>query len=493
MTGEVETVDVLIAGAGPVGATLGLLLARSGLHVSIVERDANVYPLPRAAHIDHEVLRILNLVGAAAPVVADSQPLSSYEFRAGDGSLLMGFRTGSSLADTGFPPSSMFHQPTLEHALRDRIAEDALVALHIETTLTGFEAKTDGVTATVHDKQGERQIRARYLVGCDGGASIVRKLCQISLEDMGFDEPWLVIDARLKDGRERFTTIGYQHCDPRRPVTSVPMSPGRHRWEFMMRPGETAEEVTTDAAIDAMIAPFADPASVEVDRRAVYRFHAVIAHNWRKGRVLLAGDAAHQMPPFMGQGLCSGVRDAANLAWKLAVVMKDEAGDKLLDSYQVERSPHVRAITEMAVFMGQIVCTQNAERAAARDKDMLSVPEDKRMNPLPAPAGLASGIVAGHPAAGQVAPEPFLASDGRRVDDLAGYAPILYVRELLESMSFAGGGLVVPVSMLADKEGALAAMMGDAPAMLVRPDRVVFGIGEPAALLGAWSDYLQQG
>lgn len=493
MTGEVETADVLIAGAGPVGATLALLLAKAGHRVSIVERDADIYPLPRAAHIDHEVLRLLNMMGAAAPVVADSQPLSSYEFRAGDGSLLMGLKTGKALAPTGFPPSSMFHQPTLEFALRERIAENPLVTLSIESTLTGFAASDDGVTATVHGPDGERDIAARYLIGCDGGASIVRKLCQISMEDMGFDEPWLVIDARLKNGVERLSTVGIQHCDPARPVTAMPMSPGRHRWEFMMRPGETADEVTTDAAIDAMIAPFADPASVEVDRRAVYRFHAVIAHEWRKGRVLLAGDAAHQMPPFLGQGLCSGVRDAANLAWKLDAVMKGEAGDKLLDSYQVERSPHVRSITEMAVFMGKVVCTQDAGKAAARDKDMLSVSEDRRMNPLPPPARLTSGIVEGDPAAGQVAPEPWLADGKARVDDLVGYAPVLYVRENIDRDGFAGGGRVVSLASLADKDSALAAMMGEAPAMLVRPDRNVFGLGDPTALLESWDAYLRRG
>ncbi|HEX7776335.1 MAG TPA: bifunctional 3-(3-hydroxy-phenyl)propionate/3-hydroxycinnamic acid hydroxylase [Parvibaculum sp.] len=492
-----QKTDVLIVGLGPVGAVLAVYLGRLGVDVIAIERDKGVYPVPRAAHLDHETMRLLHLAGGAAAVAAASQPLSSYEFRTGSGELLMGFTPGGATAPTGFPASSMFHQPTLEHAVRERLTTIPGVSVRLGQSLAGYEAGGSGVRARIAGEDGEYDVEARFLIGCDGGGSIVRRLSGIALDDMGFDEPWLVIDAVLKDGRKNLSTVGMQYCDPRRPVTSMPMAPGRHRWEFMLRAGETPEEISTDARIDELIAPFADPASVTVERRAVYRFHALRAQSWRKGPVILAGDAAHQMPPFMGQGLCSGVRDAANLGWKLAAVLQGRAADALLDSYQVERSPHVQAITEAAVFMGKVVCTQNADEAAARDRDMTSKAEGERFTDMPGLAGLASGIMAGDPVAGAVFPEPWMAGDGapKRLDDVAGLAPILVVRRRDEASARfeANGGFVVAVDQLADARGFLAELLGEAEAVLVRPDKHVFGRGTPAALAAAWMRYLATG
>lgn len=499
MSGRVEQTDVLISGLGPVGAVLAIYLARIGIGVIAVERDTQVYPLPRAAHLDHETMRLLHLAGGADAVLAASQPLSTYEFRAADGALLMGFAPGRGIAPTGFPPSSMFHQPTLEHALRARLTALDLVSARVGHTLVAYAAHEDGVRAQIEGPDGPYEVEAKFLVGCDGGASLVRKHAGIELEDMGFDEPWLVVDARLKNGLRNLSTVGLQLCDPARPVTSMPMAPGRHRWEFMMRPGETAEDVSSDARIDELVAPFVDPAHVEIERRAVYRFHAVRAREWRKGRVVLAGDAAHQMPPFMGQGLCSGVRDAANLGWKLAAILQGRAAPVLLDSYQVERAPHVQSITEIAVFMGQLVCTQDDARAAARDRDMTAKPEADRFSAMPGLAGLASGIVAGHASAGAVFPEPWLGEGAsrRRLDEDAGLAPLLVTRgpvaASLTSRFAAGGGFAIEAGALADAEGDLEALMAGAGAILVRPDRHVFGCGEAAGLLDAWDAYLANG
>ncbi|HEY4342750.1 MAG TPA: bifunctional 3-(3-hydroxy-phenyl)propionate/3-hydroxycinnamic acid hydroxylase [Parvibaculum sp.] len=495
----VEKADVLIAGLGPVGAALAVYLARMGISVIAIERDTEVYPMPRAAHLDHETMRLLHLAGGADAVLSASQPLSTYEFRAASGELLMGFRPKPGNASTGFPTSSMFHQPTLEHALRARLASEPLATARTGHALVHYEADGNGVSAEVKGPNGAYTVEARFLVGCDGGNSLVRKLAGIELDDMGFDEPWLVIDTRLTNGAVRLTTVGLQLCDPKRPVTSMPMAPGRHRWEFMMLPGETAEEISRTDRIAELIAPFADPAHVEIERRAVYRFHAVIAREWRKGRVLLAGDAAHQMPPFMGQGLCSGVRDAANLGWKLAAVLKGHADMALLDTYQPERAPHVQAITEMAVFMGKVVCTQNEAEAAARDRDMLAKVEGERVGPMPGLAGLSVGIVPGYASSGAVFPEPRLAGEARlRLDDVAGVAPLLITRAPSSAASAAAvfaarGGYVTDVSRLADGDGDLARAMGEAEAVLVRPDRHIFGCGAPGELLAAWDAYLQTG
>ncbi len=485
-----EQTDVLIAGLGPVGATLGVYLTRAGFRVTVCERDRDVYPLPRAAHLDHEVMRLLHMAGGADAVLASSAPLSAYEFRNASGDLLMGFRSDPLVKATGFPQGSMFHQPTLELALRATLAAEPLADIRLGAQVTGFVDDGTRVTVQVKSDDGSTsEISARFLIGCDGGGSQVRRTADLPLEDMGFDEPWLVIDSTLKNNVNCLSTIGLQHCDPARPVTSMPMGPGRHRWEFMMLPGETAAEVTSDAKLAELVRPFADPDAITIERRAVYRFHAVTATQWRKGRVVLAGDAAHQMPPFMGQGLCSGVRDAANLGWKLVSVMKGEADLALLDTYQVERDPHVRAITGLAIFMGRVVCTQNKEEAAQRDKDMTSKPEGERMGGgMPPLDGLKTGIFGAHASVGQIAPEPWL-KDGRRLDDVIGLTPFLVTRDASGVAGFAAGGKVFALADLADPQGAFAAAMGDAPALLVRPDRLVFGGGDAAELVAAWNLY----
>ena len=489
-----EETDVLIVGLGPVGAALGVYLGRMGVPAIAIERDAEVYPMPRAAHLDHETMRLLHLAGGAEAVAGASQPLSSYEFRNADGDLLMGFKPAGDLAPTGWPWSSMFHQPTLEHALRARLAEMSTVSTRLCHALKTYETAGDGIVAQVESGEGSYEIAARFIVGCDGGNSAVRRRAGIELDDMGFDEPWLVIDTVLKNGVTRLSTVGLQHCDPKRPVTSMPMAPGRHRFEIMLLPGEKPEDVLPDEAIAAMIAPYADASALDVERRAVYRFHALIAKKWRAGPVILAGDAAHQMPPFLGQGLCSGTRDAANLAWKIEAVLRGHAGGALLDSYQAEREPHVRMITEMAVAMGRVVCTQDAEAARQRDAQMLAAPEASRMSPLLSLEGIKSGILE---SGGGIAPDPGFGPDNEmgRLDDVAGYAALLIVREEDDaSRGFAeAGGFVARLDALPDAGGHLATLMGDAPAILVRPDRYVFGTGETAALAGGWAAYLASG
>lgn len=482
-----EETDVLIVGLGPVGAALGVYLGRMGVKAIAIERDINVYPMPRAAHLDHETMRLLHLAGGAEAVSKASQPLSAYEFRNAGGELLMGFAPQGSVAPTGWPWTSMFHQPTLEHALRARLQSIPSVSVRLGHALKGWRNDGEGVVAEVETPEGVKEIAARFLVGCDGGNSTVRRGAGIAFDDMGFDEPWLVIDTVLTGGVTRISTVGLQYCDPVRPVTSMPMAPGRHRFEFMLLQHERPADVVSDEAIAAMIARYHDPAQFEIERRAVYRFHALIAKEWRKGPVILAGDAAHQMPPFLGQGLCSGVRDAANLAWKIGAVLRGRAGDALLDSYRAEREPHVRMITGMAVTLGKIVCTQDREAARARDRDMLAVPEDKRINSMIALEGLKSGVL---PGGGMVAPDAGFR--GARLDDAAGYAPILIVHEENDA-SRGFGGFAVILGALESGREAFEALMGSAPAILVRPDRHVFGSGEAEALLSAWSAYLSSG
>lgn len=461
---------VLIAGMGPVGAALGVLLARQGVTVTICERENEIYRLPRAAHFDSEIMRLFQQIGIAEDMLAHSRPIGGYDFINAAGEMLMQFATSPETAQ-GWASGYLFHQPALEALLREKLAALDVTVL-TGWSLTGFRDDGAGVTATLSDGRETRDIRAAFLVGCDGANSLVRKLLGVGLDDYGFDEPWLVVDTLMPD-ESHLKPHGVQLCDPARPVTIMPMSPGRRRWEFMLLPGETPEEMLAPGKVEALMAPYRGKGEAEIVRRAVYRFHGLVAQDWRKGRVLLAGDSAHQMPPFAGQGMCSGLRDAANLAWKLALVLDGRADAGLLDSYQAEREPHVRGFIELAIAMGKVVCMQDAEAASARDAGMIAGHKAGGAAPLPPPPPMIGGALHPSPRAGELSPQYARFDEGR------GMGAWLLHRG---AAAAAGGIEAIDVSGLAPWE----AWLGDAEAALIRPDRYVFGTGAPDALVDAW-------
>jgi 3-(3-hydroxy-phenyl)propionate hydroxylase len=485
--------DVLIVGLGPVGAALGALLIDQGISVVAIDRDELVYPLPRAAHFDHEIMRIFQQMGIADEVLRHSRVAPAYEFRNAKGEVLMHFDLDRGGSPSGWPASFMFHQPGVENALRARLAASPLADVRLGCALKSFVQDDKGVTATLADQHGEHSVRARYLVGCDGARSLVRESCGIGLDDYGFDEPWLVIDV-VAGENAKLPEMNLQICDPARPTTCVLMGPGRHRWEFMLRPDETTEQVTAEPFIRDLLRPWGCLETVEIDRKAVYRFHALVAREWRKDRVLLAGDAAHQTPPFAGQGMCSGIRDAANLAWKLAFVLKQGASDSLLDTYQPERDPHTRALIERAIFMGRVVCIADPVAAAGRDAQFLARQKAGEKDELPPPPEFARGfLVAGSPSAGEMFPQPW-AGAALRLDDVLGDGAWLITRNSAPPISLARGlhAFALDDSRLGPFREQLIAWLDKRKtnAVLVRPDRYVFATGEPAALIGAFREQL---
>ncbi|MEL7536497.1 MAG: bifunctional 3-(3-hydroxy-phenyl)propionate/3-hydroxycinnamic acid hydroxylase [Pseudomonadota bacterium] len=504
--------DVLVIGLGPVGAAFAALCAQSGLSVCVVERDTAVYRLPRAVAMDHEVLRQVGMIGVADAVVAASRPSYGYEFVNKDDEILVA-RYQSELAPTGYHFANMFHQPSFEAAMRARLAELPGVSVNLGWEVTAIQQNRRGVTATVETPDGPRTLTARYAVGCDGGRSIVRRTLGAGMIDLGFDEPWLVVDVTLADGVEVISDKGRQLCDPERPTTSTQSGPGRHRWEFMLRPDESAEEVTRPESIRQRISRWVDPDTVTIERSAVYQFHGLVAESWRDGNIIIIGDAAHQMPPFLGQGLCSGVRDAFNLAWKLVAVLRDEADESLLDTVQTERSPHVMAITEAAIALGKIVCITDPVAASERDRQFRADRDAGKPPPFPKMPNIDHGVL-DDDVGGRVLPEGFAQAleptdeTLTRIDEIAGYKPLFIVadaealsqqdRDAIDGLRASTSDMVfccltgagADFISLLDTNGHIRAMLNGATALLAKPDRIVFGRGSAAALATAWADYL---
>ena len=468
--------DVLIAGGGPTGVTLAILLAQRGVKVIVAEKEAAIYPLPRAAHIDHECMRILQEAEVADEVMATSRRASRYDFLNAKGEVLLRFDGAEQIGAGGWPVANMIHQPSVEAALRRALSAYANAEFYGGWEVTSFVDDGDVMTAMIATPDGERAIQARYLVGADGARSLVRKASDIAFDDLNFEEPWLVVDV-LVDDASRLPQKNLQICNPERPTTCVLMGEGRHRWEFMIKPDESAEQVSDDAFIVKLLEPWKVKGAVRIERKAVYTFRARIANQWRKGRVLLAGDAAHQTPPFAGQGMCSGLRDAANLGWKLAEVVTGKAPDALLDSYQPEREPNVRATIEMAIMMGRTVCITSKWGAWMRDlKFKLARALGKLPDGPPAYPPITAGIIlTGCAVAGSYFPQ-FVSSEGARLDDVVGAEPWLLSREDLDRKDLAP--FAPALRDWLNQTG------GDAA--LIRPDRYLFGAADGPSLSRAW-------
>lgn len=350
-----ETVDVLVVGYGPAGATLAALLGRYGIDTLVLDKTREILPMPRAIALDNEALRILQLAGLAEDAF---EKIVIPEVRMHSPVLGQFARANTTGCIDGHPKLVTFYQPDLEHAMRAKVSQHASV-----TSMGGFELESlaeepDCVVASVRDQKGRKHfIRARYLVGADGASSRVRSLIGQDFEGETYAEDWLIVDA----GNRHQSAIDHVEfiCDPARPAPHMPAPGGRERWEFMLRPGEAREEMESPESIARLIAPWIDPRELQIERKAVYRFHARCCNSFKKGRIFLVGDAAHITPPFVGQGLVAGLRDVANLAWKLAWVLRGQASASVLDSYDEERRPHAKAMIDMAKLMGRLVMPRN--------------------------------------------------------------------------------------------------------------------------------------
>jgi 3-(3-hydroxy-phenyl)propionate hydroxylase len=392
---SVTSVDVIISGLGPTGATLAHLLGKRGLSVLVLEREPMFYGNARAVYTDDECMRVMQAAGVAAELSANMQVDTPAQWVLANGKILGQYWRLD--RPYGWPIINFLYQPWLETTLSDLLERYPNVRVARGRELTQFTQDEHGVTVThqatstfrFSDATDARQasevdpdpqtIRGRYLVGADGGRSTVREALGIGMSGKNFPEPWLVVDLEMKEGEDALRHLPYFSfiCDPDCPTVCCPQ-PGRfHRFEFMLMPGQTREQMEDPTVVRNLISRYVDPDKFEVKRKLVYTFNALVAKDWRKGRVLIAGDAAHMTPQFMGQGMSSGVRDAYNLAWKIDAVIKGQAGERLLETYGSERFHHAKAMIDISVQMKDFVSMSSPVSSLMRNllvKTVLATP-----------------------------------------------------------------------------------------------------------------------
>lgn len=494
--------DVAIVGYGPVGQVAAGLLGQRGFKVHVCDRLTEVYQIPRAIALDHEIMRVFQQLGVVEAIAPFTEPFSNSEYFGVDGQLIRRMTMLPPPYPQGYTPSLVFTQPPAERVLRERVARLPNVTVELGVEMTAIAQDAEGVQLTLQREGRSHTVQARYAIACDGGSSGVRTQLGLPLEDLDFDEPWLVVDVLLNAaGMARLPAVSVQYCEPDRPCTLV-LGPGNHRrWEISLKAGEDPREMATPEATWRLLSRWIGPEHGELWRQASYRFHALVAADWRRGRVFLAGDAAHMQPPFLGQGMCQGIRDAANLAWKLGAVLagevQGEAAEALLDSYGHERRAHVRELTSRIKQVGAVICERDTDRARERDRRLLAesggeVRDTPRQDILP---GLETGLLAERSAGGRggLFPQPWLrtAQGPRRMDALLdpGWRLVMAAGVPLPEGGFDGLRLL-NLGEQPETEGVVRDWFARhaAVAALVRPDHYVFGTAARAEDIGALLD-----
>lgn len=514
--------DVGIIGFGPTGATLAALLAARGWKVCVFDKHRDIYPKPRAIGMDHEAMRVFQRIGLTDELTTNFLPYNPTVYLGASGQPIQRIEITPPPNPLSWPPTSTFNQPVLEEALRKRVVQHDNISVLLEQDIVDCREVGGHVELRAQAKDTTTsKYFAHYVVAADGAESRTRRSLGISQENLEFEEDWIVADVSVAESAiHSLPKTNVQYCDPRRPTTYV-VCPGNHRrWEFKILPGEHFEGEISNEFLCQLLAPWLTREQANIWRAAAYRFRAVVAERWRKGRILLAGDAAHLMPPFLGQGMCQGIRDAANLDWKLDRVLSAQSPDELLDTYQIERRSHVYEVTKAAKMLGTIVGELDSDRARARDEKLIAdqggaVKPKLRQAFIP---GIFDGLIRRQTgASGRVFPQPFVEHGDElvRLDDLTQGKTVLMFRTAPErstsiELSRLGASIGLVLATLAPRAGVEDQELlvvresenilshwfeaNGCVAALIRPDHYVYGAaetdGESRSLLLAYLEAL---
>ena len=499
--------DVVIVGYGPTGMLAAALLGRAGHHVAVLERHKTLYNLPRVGIVHDDVLRMFQEVGCIDQVWPHTYFLPVYEM-AKNGRVLLSSEVSPN-ATHGWPEYISIYQPAFEGELDKIVKAHPSVSLFQGERVTAIEQNADRVEVIAETESGEkRRVEGRYLIASDGGNSFVRDALGITYEDLGFDQNWLVIDGKAKRPRPGLPAMR-QFCEPEQPGVTLQMGPQHRRWSFMIFADERIEDALKPESVWRRLnrPEGATPDEYELIRVASYKFQSLYAERWRVGRVFLAGDAAHQMPPFLAQGLCSGFRDAHNLAWKLDLVLRGLAPDSFLDAYEAERGPNARATIVESMRVGQHVNERDPEKVRKRDEQLMALQAQKdasrgqkQLIAFRVP-GFTAGLIAknGTRGAGDALVQGKVRRNGKegRFDDVAGRGFMIIARgdDPTAALSQAdrdywaslGGRVVRFGDGIADSGGQYGQLMDEygCDVIVKRPDFYIFGVCPTARELPA--------
>ena len=461
--------DVIIVGLGPTGGTLANLLALNGFSILILEREKNLYALPRAVHFDDEIMRVFQTIGITKKFLKNTIINKGTKFVNSNGKVLLDWPRPKSITENGWYPSYRFHQPDLERHLRNRLKTFKKVKLIQNTEVTKIKNNKKKVNLFFKNKKKKKveKVCSKYVIGCDGARSTTREQMGSVLDNLGFTQKWAVVDLILKKNKNKLPDRTIQYSNSERPATYCRNVGKRRRWEFAIQDNENEKEILSDKYIWNFLKPWLNPKEAHLERKAIYIFQSAIARKWRKGRIFIAGDAAHLMPPFMGQGMCAGIRDASNLAWKISLCIKNKHDEKFLDTYQTERFSNAKEYIETTMRMGEFVNAVGSENIT----DNISSGPDgtKSMQSIKPKLGIGLGSNKDKNR-GKIFPQLKM-KNGKTLDEKFSKSPLLLTSSKLEKKISLN-----KIQSITDKDiKGLSSLLKTykAKAIIVRPDRFI--------------------